>query len=146
MSVAIRRAACALSLLALCAPVLAVGQAKEPSAVSAWVAVPAAGATATAAYVEISNPGMYDIYVVSATADGTAGTVELRSPAAGGGEAPAVTEFAVPAYGSIGAAADAPHLRLVDLSRPLKAGDTVALVLTTDAGIKLKVAATVRAQ
>jgi len=139
------RALCALTSLVLLAAGPAAGQGKEPSAVTAWVAVPAAGATSTAAYVEVNNPTMYDIYVVSATADGTAAKVELRGPTAAGAEAPVVTEFPVPAYGSISAAADAPHLRLLDLSRPLKAGDAVALVLTTDGGLKLKVSAGVKA-
>ena len=46
-----------------------------------------------------------------------------------------VTEFSVPSYGSTSAAAGAPHLRLLDLARPLKAGDAVALTLTTNDGI-----------
>lgn len=141
----VRRAACVLSLLLLTVPAVAAGQGKEPSAVSAWVALPAAGATAAVAYVEISNPTMYEIFVVSATAD-VAAKVELRGAAAAGGEAPVVTEFPVPAYGSTPAEAGAPHLRLLDLKKPLKAGDAVALVLTTDSGVQLKVAASVRAQ
>lgn len=121
----------------------AAGRQPAPTAVSAWVAVPAAGATATAAYVEVSNPTMYEIYVTGATTDAAA-SVELRGPAAGGAEPPAIPEFAVPAYGSTTAAASAPHLRLVGLTRPLKAGDTVQLTLTTDGGVKMSVAAAVR--
>ena len=44
------------------------------------------------------------------------------------------------------AAAGAPHLRLLELARPLKAGDDVALTLTTNDGTVLKVSAQVRAQ
>lgn len=114
-----------------------------PSAVSAWVAVPAAGATVAAAYVEVKNPSMYDIYVVSATSDVSA-SVELRDAPKNGAEPAVIKELAVPAFGSTDAAVTAPHLRLVGLTRPLAAGDTVALVLKTDTGDTLKVSATVR--
>lgn len=114
-----------------------------PTAVSAWVAAPAAGATTTSAFVEISNPTMYEIYITGATSD-VAAKVELRAGAAGGAEPAVVPEFPVPAYGGTQAAASAPHLRLVGISRPLAAGDTVQLTLTTDGGATLKVAAPVR--
>lgn len=113
------------------------------SAVSAWVAAPAPGATSATAYVQLNNPGMYDVYITAATAD-VAAKVEFRAGASGGAEPRPVAEFAVPAYGSTEAAATAPHLRLVDLTRPLAAGDTVQLTLTTDGGVQLKVAAAVR--
>lgn len=136
------------SILLALATVLAAwpgGRAAQPapSAVSAWVAVPAAGATTASAYVEISNPTMYEIYITGATSD-AAPKVELRAAAAGTAEPAVVTDFPVPAYGSTQAAASAPHLRLVGLTRPLKAGDTVALTLTTDGGTTLKIAAPVR--
>lgn len=114
-----------------------------PSAVSAWVAAPAAGATWAPAYVELKNPGMYDVFVVSATSD-AATSVELRAAAVAGVDAAVVPEFAVPAYGSVEAAATAPHLRLVGLTRPLAAGDAVALTLKTETGETLKVSAVVR--
>lgn len=141
---------CRVSAFVILALVVAVavpsaGQGKEPSAVSAFIVAPAAGATDAVAYVEISNPTMYDIFVVSATAD-AAGKVELRGAAAAGAEPPTVSEFPVPAYGSTSAAAGAPHLRLLALTRPLNAGDTVALALTINDGAVLKVAAAVRAQ
>lgn len=139
---AMRTVLLALTVLAATASSRA-GDQPAPSIVSAWVAVPAAGATATAAYVEVSNPTMYEIYVTGASTDAAA-SVELRGPAPNGGEPPAVPEFAVPAYGSTTAAATAPHLRLVGLNRPLKAGDTVPLTLTTDGGVKMTVAAAVR--
>jgi copper(I)-binding protein len=121
------------------------GSAAQPTlaALSAWVAVPAAGATSTAAYVQLNNPTMYDIYITAASADAAA-KVELRAGGAGGAEPRPVAEFAVPAYGSTEAAATGPHLLLVDLARPLAAGDTVQLTLTTDGGVQIKVAATVR--
>ena len=135
-----------IATLVLVSAGLSAGQGKEPSAVSAWIAAPAAGATDAAAYVEINNPTMYDVFVVSATAEGTAGKVELRGAAAAGAEPPAVSEFPIPAYGSTSAAAGAPHLRLLGLTRPLKAGDSVNLALTINDGAVLKVAAQVRPQ
>jgi copper(I)-binding protein len=133
---------CALAAVALLCPPGHAGQ-PAPSAVSAWVAVPAAGATTASAYVEIANPTMYEIYITGATSD-AAPKVELRAGASGGAEPAVVAEFAVPAYGGTAAAATAPHLRLVGLVRPLAAGDTVQLTLTTDGGATLKVAAPVR--
>jgi copper(I)-binding protein len=121
-------------------------QGKEATAVSAWIAAPAAGATDAVAYVEINNPTMYDIFVLSATAPATAGKVELRAAATAGAEPAVVTEFPVPSYGSTSAAVGAPHLRLLGLTRPLKAGDAVALTLTINDGTVLKVSAQVRAQ
>jgi copper(I)-binding protein len=132
----------AILVLAAAAPSLPAQQ-KDPSAVSAWVEAPAPGATFARAFVAVDNPTMYDIYITSATAD-AAGTVELRAGAAGAAEPAVVKEFSVPAYGSTAADASAPHLRLLDLKRPLKAGDTVQLALTTDGGLALKVAAPVK--
>lgn len=114
-----------------------------PSVVSAWVAVPAAGATWAAAYVEVKNPSMYDLYVVSATSD-VAASVELRAAPKAGAEPAVIKELPVPAFGSTDAAVTAPHLRLVGLTKTLAAGDTVALVLKTDTGDTLKVSAAVR--
>jgi copper(I)-binding protein len=114
-----------------------------PTAVSAWVAAPAAGATAASVYVEISNPTMYEIFVTGATSD-AAPKVELRGGAAGAAESVVVPEFGVPAYGTNLAERSAPHLRLVGLTRPLAAGDTVQLSLTTDGGVTMKITAPVR--
>ena len=111
-----------------------------PSAPTAWIAVPAAGATTADAFVEVANPTMYEIYVTGASTDAAA-SVELR---AAGAQGAVVPEFPVPAYGSTTAGVDAPHLRLVGLKKPLAAGDTVTLTLTTDGGASLKVAAQVR--
>ncbi|MBP7777668.1 MAG: copper chaperone PCu(A)C [Acidobacteria bacterium] len=123
-------------------PSVSVAQ-PAPAAVSAWVAAPAAGATSAVAYVEVSNPTMYEIYITGATSD-AAPTVELLAGKTGGAEPAVVTEFPVPAYGGTAAADTAPHLRLVGVSRPLAPGDTVLLTLTTDGGATLKVAAPVR--
>jgi hypothetical protein len=85
------------------------------------------------------EPDDDEIYITGATAE-----VELRAAATGGAEPAVIAEFPVPAYGGTAAAASAPHLRLVGLTRPLAAGDTVQLTLTTDGGATLKVTAPVR--
>lgn len=120
----------------------ASAQAPEPSAVSAWMTAPAAGAATADVYVELKNPTMYDIYVVSATAPETAASVELRAAGANGAALP---EMTVPAFGGTAAEADAPHVRLVGLKRVLKAGDTIDLALKTDANQTLTVRVDVRA-
>ncbi len=134
-----------ISFVAALLAVVTIASAQPaPTAVSAWIAAPEAGATGASAYVELSNPTMYDVYVVSATAEGVAVTVELRAGLAPGGSPTPVAEFAIPAYGSVAAAASSPHLRLVGLTRPLAPGDTVALILKTDGGVTLRVSASVR--
>ena len=120
----------------------ASAQAPEPSAVSAWMTAPAAGATTADVYVELKNPTMYDIYVVSAAAPDTAASVELRAAGAAGAALP---EMTVPAFGGTSAEVEAPHVRLVGLKRVLKAGDTIDLALKTDAAQTLTVRVDVRA-
>lgn len=132
---------CVLGLLAV--GTVATAQ-PAPSAVSAWIAAPAAGATAASAYVELKNPTMYDVFVISAAAEGVAAKVEFRAGLVPGGSPAPIPEFAIPAYGSVEAAASSPHLRLVDLTRPLAVGDTVTLVLQTAGGDTLRVSASVR--
>lgn len=113
------------------------------TASKAWVKAPASGETEAAAFVTVENPGMYDIYVTSASTD-AAGTVQLRAPGAGGAPPAAITEAVVPAYDSLEMKPAGTHLLLTDLKRPLKAGDTIALVLVTDSGVALHVQAGVR--
>lgn len=116
------------------------GQA-QPAASGAWVLEPAAGATTTSAYAVIENPSMYEIYVVSVTTD-AAGAADVASgpPDA----AKPVPELPVPAYGQAELKPGGVHIRLKDLKRPLKEGDSVELTLTTDGGVTIKVTAPVK--
>ena len=116
---------------------------KQVTASKAWVKAPASGETGAAAFVTVENPGMYDIYVTSASTD-AAGTVQLRAPGAGGGPPAEIKEAVVPAYDSLEMKPAGTHLWLTDLKRPLKAGDTIALVIVTDSGAALQVQAEVR--
>jgi copper(I)-binding protein len=87
---------------------------------------------------------MYEIYVVSATAD-AAGKVELRDGAQSGDARLKPVEFiSVPAYASVDMKPESVHLMLLDLKRPLKEGDKVVLALATDNAGTLEVPAVVR--
>jgi copper(I)-binding protein len=117
------------------------GAQAQLSASGGWVLEPAAGATSTTAYAVIENPTMYEIYVVSVTTDAAgAADVATGSPEA----AKPVPELSVPAYGQTELKPGGVHIRLKDLTRPLKAGDSVELTLTTDGGATIKVTAPVK--
>jgi copper(I)-binding protein len=123
---------------------LAAAPAAQPrvSASDAWIAAPAAAATSTAAFAVVHNPTMYDVYLVSAQSE-AAGAVQFRQAAAGG-EATPIKEITVPAYEKLEMSPKSVHLWLSDLKRPLKAGDSIAIVLFTDDGTALQVTAAVR--
>jgi len=129
----------AAALIAAAAP-----QPKRVAASSGWVKLPATGETAAMAFVAIENPTMYEIYVVSATAD-AAGKVELRDGGQSGDARLKPVEFiSVPAYASVDMKPESVHLMLLDLKRPLKEGDKVVLALATDNAGTLEVPAVVR--
>jgi copper(I)-binding protein len=141
----VRRAVRLVLLLSLAASA-AVVTAQEKTAVgsSAWVREPAAGQTSTPAFAVIDNPTMYELWIVSARTDAAA-SVELREarkddPA----QTAAVKEINVPAYGKLEMTDAGVQLMLVGLTRLLKRGDVVTLMLTTDTGSTLKVDAAVR--
>ena len=116
----------------------AAATAQELSASDGKVELPAEGETTARAFGKIANPTMYDVYVVSASTS-VAGKVEMRR----GDEDAALREITVPAYGAVSMAADGMHLRLVDLKRPLEAGESVTLSLKTDGNVTLKLTAVV---
>lgn len=116
-------------------------QGPEVTASEAWVELPAAGETTASAFAIVRNPTMYDIYLVSAVSD-VAGKVEFRKPS--DGEAKAVAELTVPAYGKLTLRPEGVHLLLVDLKRPLQEDESVPLTLTTDGNVKLRIQAVVR--
>src|SRR5262245_4869927 len=137
------------AILAACAVIAApVARASAPAqkpvtASKAWVKAPASGETGAMAFVTVENPGMYDIYLTSASTD-AAGAVQLRAPGAGGGPAAPIKEAVVPAYDSLEMKPTGTHLWLTDLKRPLKAGDTITITVMTDGGVALQVQAEVR--
>ncbi len=120
-------------------PLLA--QQKPVTAADGWVQAPKAGETTAAAFAIVRNPTMYEVDVTAATTD-AAGSVELRQ-AAPGTPGKALQQITEPAYESISMGPAGVHLLLKDLKKPLKPGDSISLVLTTDQGV-LKVAAVVK--
>lgn len=118
----------AITVLALAA------QPPPPTASDATVVV--AGANASV-YVVINNPTMYDIYVMSATSD-VAGKVELYS-----NDKP-VDNMTVAAYGSLTLKAGGMFLRLSDMKRELKAGESIAVTMMTDGGVAIAASAVVK--
>ena len=77
------------------------GQQKRIEVSSGWVKAPAAGETTAAAFVDVDNPTMYDVYLMSAVTD-VAGKVEFRDKSQKGDPQGQVRKtVTVPAYGSI---------------------------------------------
>jgi copper(I)-binding protein len=94
-----------------------------------------AGATASV-YLTINNPTMYDIYVMSATSDAAA-KAELYA-----GEQP-VDNLTVAAYGSLTLKSGGMFLRLSELKRDLKAGESITVTMVTDGGVTMVATAVV---
>ena len=111
------------------------------TASSGWVMEPGAGATSTPAYAVIENPTMYEVYVVGVATDAAASAEVADGP----DTAPkALRELAVPAYGSTELKPGGVHIVLKNLKKPLKAGESVDLTLTTDGGAIIKLTAAVK--
>ena len=110
-------------------------QGKDPSASDASAAIVAGGSVAV--YATITNPTMYDVFVMSASSD-QAGKAELRE---GEKTLPNIT---VPSYGSIELKSGGMVVLLSDVKGELKPGDTVKLTLTTDGGIAIPIAAVLK--
>jgi copper(I)-binding protein len=117
----------------------------QPSvkAVSASVVADQASPTMATALVILENGTMYDVYVVGAGAD-VAESVELREKVKGATSAATVKEAPVPAFGQLEMSADGVHLALINLKRPLKAGEMIPLTLAIDNGVTLTIQAVVR--
>lgn len=113
-------------------------QEQEATAEEGWVALPGEEDTSARAFAVVRNPSMYDVYLVSASSP-IAAQVEFRDASGA-----AVRELTVPAYGRLSMEPGDAHMVLVDLERPLEAGDTVPLTLTTDSAVKLQIEAVVR--
>jgi len=130
--------ACLAAVVALVVAMAGVLAAQAAvSASDAVVILPAAGATSAVVSASIQNPTMYDIYVVSGSAD-VAGKVELRE----GGKA--VKELTVASFGSLELKAGDAQVLLTELKRELKEGETIDVTLKTDGGVSLKLSAVVK--
>ena len=101
----------------------------QPTPTAADATVVVSGTTASV-YLMINNPTMYDIYVTSATSD-AAGKVEIYS-----GDK-AAQDLTVSSYGSLELKAGGMFLRLSDLKRVLKAGESITVTMMTDGGVTI---------
>jgi len=134
----------AVVLAALVDGYTVAGQEKRIAASDAWVKLPASGETQAMAFANFENSTMYAVYLKSATAD-VAGKVELRDASLSGDAALKALEFVtVPAQDWAYMGPKGAHLLLMELKRPLKEGDTVTLILTTEIGDSLQVTAIVK--
>jgi periplasmic copper chaperone A len=121
---------------------VAVAQDKPITTENAWVKVPEAGAKSTTAFVQVNNPGMYAIYLVSGSSD-VAGKIEFRDASKGNAVQEDVT---VPAYDSAYLNPKGAQIVLADLKKELKEGDTVHITLKTELGIPIEVDAKVKTE
>ena len=114
---------------------------KTLNASKAWVKAPAAGETTATAFVVVDNPTMYDVYLVSVSTD-AAGKAQFQKMV--GAKAEAIESITAPAYDSVELKPDGNQILLMDLKRPLNAGDKIKLTLTTDNFATIEVEAEVR--
>jgi copper(I)-binding protein len=99
------------------------------------------GPTEATAFVVVDNGTMYDIYLVGAESD-AAGSVELVQTT--NGKTARVKEVPVAAFDRLEMSADGTFLKLSHLKRAFKSGETATILLVTDAGERLSVAAVVK--
>jgi copper(I)-binding protein len=128
-----------LLLLLLSTTVGAVQQRKDTAITSGWVKLPAAGTTEAQAYLVVDNPTQYDVFLQKASSD-AAGVVEFRTA----GKPEPLTFVTVTAYESLEMSAKGTYLLLRDLKKPLTAGGTVPISVTTDRGTPLTIEAVVK--
>jgi copper(I)-binding protein len=142
MSSSLRRLVRVVVAMMWCAavPALVHAQDKPVTASDGWIKLPADGETSTTAFATVSNPGMYAIYVVSATSD-VATKIELRD--AQKGAAP-VDDIAVLQYETTAMDPKGGHLLLSGLKRPLKEGEKIWITLKLDTQDEVQVEAVVK--
>jgi copper(I)-binding protein len=114
-------------------------QRKDAAISSGWVRLPGPAATETEGYLIINNPTAYDVILQKASAD-LAGDVEFRAA----GKDQVLTFVTVPAYESLEMNPKGTYLLLRNLKKPLAAGDTVQVTVTSDGGVTLSVGAIVK--
>jgi copper(I)-binding protein len=128
-------------VLVLSTTAAAAVQQKVVTISSGWVKAPAAGATETEAYLVIDNPTQYDVFLQTASSD-VAGAVEFRTA-----DKPEPLKFVtVPAYESLEMDAKGIYLLLRDLKKPLAAGATLPISVSTGPGAPLSVQAVVKSE
>lgn len=127
-----------IAVLALAASLL---QGKDPFLSDPSAAIVNGG---VAIYATINNPTMYDVFLQSGTS--AAGKVELREgdPSTALGAGKPTSNITVPSFGSVELKADGPFVFVSDLKTQPKAGDTIKVTLSTDGGVAIAIAATIK--
>ena len=92
--------------------------------------------TETTAFAVVENGTMYDVYIVGAETD-VAEAVELVQISKG--KPGVVKEVTVAAFDRLEMSPEGTFLRLTQLRRPLKTGESVTITLKTDTGTALSV-------
>jgi copper(I)-binding protein len=108
-----------------------------------WVKAPAEGETTALAFVALANGSEHDVYVDAVSTD--AALLVRMQKATTGAKPQVLEEITAPANGAVTMTADGLHLALVDLQRPLAAGETVTLAFVTHTGAIVTVPAVVQA-
>ena len=106
---------------------------KDPTASDSSAALVDGG---VAVYATLTNPTMYEAYVQSGKSD--AGKVELRD-----GAKP-TDNITIPSFGSVELKAGGPFVLVSGLKTQPKAGDTINVMLQTDGGVAIAIAAIVK--
>lgn len=117
---------------------------KGPAAVqagTAWATPAGRGQVLAAAYVSLRNRGRTPQTLLGASSS-VAADVQMHSSEVKGGIARMrrVERLTVPARGELKLTPGGPHLMLMGLNRPLKAGDTITVRLRFEGGTILDVA------
>jgi copper(I)-binding protein len=99
---------------------------------SGWITATASSDAVAGAVIE--NGTMYDLYLVAAESD-VAATVELMQSAKG--KVTVAKEVMVAAFDRLEMSETGTFLKLTGLKRPVKTGETIAVVLQTDGGERL---------
>ena len=122
----------------------AVAQAAELNVQKPWVALAPPGAHATAAFMELHNPGDEPVDVVSADAEGFK-AVELHESVNEGGMHRMIEQdrITVPAGETVSLAPGGYHVMLIGPERSLEEGETVVIDLGLGDGSQLEVEAPV---
>lgn len=89
-----------------------------------------------AVFATVTNPTMYDLYIVSAKSDAAESFQFLQGEKV-------VTSFTVPAFGSLSLQSPDGRVRMLGLKVEPKVGDELKLTLETDGGVGIPIAAKV---
>ena len=93
------------------------------------------GQTTSAAFMKLVNSGMKPVTIVAASSSVAArAEIHVSRERDGLMRMAPVTRVPVPAHGDVALAPGGYHLMLIDLKRPLKAGDMVDVTLRDDQG------------